>query len=72
LLDEPASFLDRVSDERLVETLRSLRGKTTIILVSHRPSHLAVADRVLHLGDGRLLRETAPEQFAPRNNELTA
>jgi ATP-binding cassette subfamily C protein/ATP-binding cassette subfamily C protein LapB len=72
LLDEPASYLDRVSDERLVETLRSLRGKTTVILVSHRPSHLALADRVFHFGNGRLLRETAAEQLTRHNNELSA
>jgi len=72
LLDEPASFLDRASDERLVETLRSLRGRTTVILVSHRPSHLALADRVFQFGQGRLLRETTAEHFARQKNELTA
>jgi len=64
--------VDRASDERLVETLRSLRGRTTVILVSHRPSHLALADRVFQFGQGRLLRETTAEHFARQKNELTA
>jgi ATP-binding cassette, subfamily C, bacterial LapB len=72
LLDEPASYLDRISDERLVETLRSLRGRTTVILVSHRPSHLAIADRVFQLSNGRLVRETPADLFARKQSELTA
>jgi ATP-binding cassette subfamily C protein/ATP-binding cassette subfamily C protein LapB len=72
LLDEPASFLDRASDDRLAETLRSLRGRTTVILVSHRPSHLALADRVFHLSNGRLVRETAAEHLTRKKSELTA
>jgi ABC-type bacteriocin/lantibiotic exporter with double-glycine peptidase domain len=72
LLDEPASFLDRAADERLTETLRSLRGRTTVIFVSHRPSHLALADRVFQIDGGRLLRETSSERLSRTNDELTA
>jgi ABC-type bacteriocin/lantibiotic exporter with double-glycine peptidase domain len=43
-----------------------------VILVSHRPSHLALADRVFQFGNGRLLRDTPAEHFARQNNELTA
>jgi ATP-binding cassette subfamily C protein/ATP-binding cassette subfamily C protein LapB len=71
LLDEPASYLDRISDERLAATLTSLRGRSTIILVSHRPSHLALADRVFQLGQGRLLRDTPSDHLAGKSNEPT-
>ncbi|HEY8380559.1 MAG TPA: ATP-binding cassette domain-containing protein [Microvirga sp.] len=72
LLDEPGRFLNRASDERLTDTLRALRGKTTVILVSHRPSHLAFADRVFHLSGGRLLRETTADQPTRPNQAMTA
>jgi ATP-binding cassette subfamily C protein/ATP-binding cassette subfamily C protein LapB len=71
LLDEPASFLDRAGDERLGETLRNLRGRTTVIFVSHRPSHLALADRVFQLSNGRLLRETPAELLTRKQSEMT-
>jgi ABC-type bacteriocin/lantibiotic exporter with double-glycine peptidase domain len=71
LLDEPASYLDRISDERLAATLTSLRGHSTIILVSHRPSHLALADRVFQLGQGRLLREMPADHLARKHHEAT-
>lgn len=54
LLDEPAQALDQTGDQALVETLQRLKGQKTIVMVSHRPSHLALADRVLSMSEGRL------------------
>jgi ABC-type multidrug transport system fused ATPase/permease subunit len=51
LLDEPTSGLDPLSQGRVLEVLRSLRGKRTVILVTHRPEPLAIADRVVRLGE---------------------
>jgi ATP-binding cassette subfamily C protein len=54
LLDEPASALDARSEDLILDTIAGLRGKTTILLVTHRPSAIAGADRYLTLVDGRL------------------
>jgi ATP-binding cassette subfamily C protein len=54
LLDEPASALDAENEERILETIAGLRGRTTILLVTHRPWVVAGADHVLTLVDGRL------------------
>jgi len=51
LLDEPTSGLDPSSQARVLETLAALRGKRTVILVTHRPEPLAIADQVIRLGD---------------------
>ena len=72
LLDEPASYLDRAAEEHLTNTLRSLRGNTTVIFVSHRPSHLALADRVFQLSGGRLLRETSSDALTRPKSEMIA
>ena len=54
ILDEPTSALDLQTEEQILQTLRVLvRGRTTI-LVSHRPSLLDLADRVLLVEDGRV------------------
>ena len=54
LLDEPASALDARNEDLILDTIAGLRGKTTILLVTHRPSAIADADRYLTLVDGRL------------------
>ena len=54
LLDEPASALDVRNEDRLLETIAGLRGRTTIVLVTHRPAAIAGADRYLTLVEGKL------------------
>lgn len=50
LLDEPTSALDPSSQARLLDAIARLRGKRTVILVTHRPEPLAIADIVVRLG----------------------
>ena len=52
LLDEPAESLDMISDRKLIKQLSERKGKQTIVMVSHRPSHIALADRVVVLSEG--------------------
>jgi len=49
LLDEPTSFLDPASQDKMLSALAALRGKRTIIVVTHRPEPLAIADVVVRL-----------------------
>ena len=37
--------------------LARMKGKKTMILVTHRPSHLKLADRVVRLDGGRLVSD---------------
>ncbi len=54
VLDDPLSALD-VDTEALVEAaLRSVLAHTTALIVAHRPSTVALADRVALLEDGRV------------------
>jgi ATP-binding cassette, subfamily B, bacterial len=54
VLDDPLSALD-VNTEELVETrLREVLGDTTTLIVAHRPSTVALADRVALLEEGRI------------------
>ena len=47
VLDEATSALDEETEREIVETIRSLAGKKTILLISHRESTLAVANRCI-------------------------
>jgi ATP-binding cassette subfamily C protein LapB len=60
LFDEANSSLDRESDEMLKEVLESYCGQTAMILVSHRPSFLKLADRVYVLEDRTLRPQADP------------
>ncbi len=55
LFDEANGGLDEASDARLKKALAALKGRATIIMVSHRPSLLQLADRRFDLREGRLV-----------------
>ena len=49
LLDEPTASLDIESEEKICETLNNLRGKVSILIVSHSENVLKICDRVIYL-----------------------
>ena len=53
LLDEATSALDGETEKRLLENVGRREGKTCII-VTHRPAALALADKVLHVENGKI------------------
>ncbi len=55
LFDEANSAFDRETDVYLKRALEELKGKATIVLISHRASLLALADRRFDLNDGQLV-----------------
>jgi len=52
LFDEPGNGLDFAGDQRFMETVDSLRGNTTVFIVTHRPSHLRIVDKIIWLDSG--------------------
>lgn len=65
LLDEPANGLDDSGEEGLMEKIEALRGQATVIMVSHRPSHMRTADRIIYLDHGQVVHDGRPEQVLP-------
>lgn len=63
LADEPVGNLDSENAENVLKILKELNDvdKKTIILVTHNPEYLAYADRVLHMKDGRIIKEEVYE-----------
>ena len=61
LADEPTGALDTASSEDVMALFRRLNAERgmTVMLVTHEPDAAAIADRVLHLVDGRLLKASA-------------
>ncbi len=46
--------------------LQSLRGRSTVLLVTHRPSHMRLADKIFYLEGGRLMLAGSPERVLPQ------
>ncbi|MBH9369096.1 ABC transporter ATP-binding protein PchI [Pseudomonas aeruginosa] len=54
LLDEPTASRDAASEAQVLRSLRGLRGRRTLLVVTHRPALARQADQVLLLEEGRL------------------
>jgi putative ABC transport system ATP-binding protein len=57
--DEPTGNLDSRTSEEILELLRSSAEQysQTIVMVTHEPHAASIADRILVLGDGQIVRE---------------
>ncbi len=59
LADEPTGNLDSKNSEAVMDLLRQLHAEgATICMVTHDPRFASVADRSIHLFDGRIVEET--------------
>jgi len=68
LLDEPGRALDFEGDAALQKKLKAVKGNQTVLLVTHRPSHLKLADKAFRMHAGRLtaLPPSSAQQAMPR------
>jgi len=64
LLDEPGRALDFDADLVLQKKLLETKGQQTVLLVTHRPSHLKLADHAFRMHEGRL-SAWVPDQPRP-------
>jgi ATP-binding cassette subfamily C protein LapB len=51
-LDEANMLLDAIAEPALIRALQTLRGHLTVMIVTHRPSLLALCDRLMIVEDG--------------------
>lgn len=68
LCDEPTGALDYQTGKLVLEVIARINAEigTTVIVITHNASIARMADRVLHLGDGRLQRiERNPQKVSP-------
>lgn len=56
VLDEATSALDQRNESKILSTLANLRGKKTIIMVTHNENSLSLCDRVYRMENGKISR----------------
>ena len=54
ILDEPGTALDFEADQATMKAIERMRGRKTVLLITHRPSHMRLADKLVVLETGRI------------------
>lgn len=70
IMDEATSALDAITENEILESLRSLRHEKTIIMVAHRMSTIQAADWVVYLKDGAVLAQGSYHELADSSPEF--
>jgi ATP-binding cassette subfamily C protein/ATP-binding cassette subfamily C protein LapB len=70
LLDDPARWMDDAAERHLLALLDRVQGRVTVLMVTHRPSHIRRASLVVALERGQILQAAPPGQVPrlPREN----
>jgi ABC-type multidrug transport system fused ATPase/permease subunit len=72
VLDEATSLLD-IPSERLVQrALQTILAGRTAVIIAHRLSTVAIADRVLVLSRGQIIEDGPPAELLTENGEYAA
>ncbi|MCP4393581.1 MAG: type I secretion system permease/ATPase [Alphaproteobacteria bacterium] len=66
LFDEPTSMLDMRSEQVFIRRMRQFTANKTMALITHRPSLLQLVDRVIVIGEGKIIAD------GPRDEVLKA
>jgi len=69
VLDEATSSLDGETEFDISEAIKSLKGKTTVLLIAHRLSSVRNADQIIYMSKGKIeavgnfeeVRKSAPD-----------
>ena len=67
MLDDPISQVDLETGTTIIDTIRKMAGRKTIIIVSHRLSAVSYADRIITLDLGRITECGSHRQLMESN-----
>ncbi|HSO61469.1 MAG TPA: ABC transporter ATP-binding protein [Desulfobacterales bacterium] len=71
ILDEATTALDPKTEKEICATLQQLKGRITILAISHQPTVVECADWAYHLKEGRLTRVKDPKGPMTQPEPLT-
>ena len=72
ILDEATASLDMPSERQVQDALQTLLADRTAIIIAHRLSTVAIADRVLVMEHGRIIEDGAPDELIGGTGKFAA
>ena len=63
VLDEATSALDNESEVKIQQVIEKLKGKMSILIIAHRLSTVMHCDRLMVLGEGKIIEEGTPQEL---------
>jgi ABC-type multidrug transport system fused ATPase/permease subunit len=63
IMDEATSALDTVSEDRIKQAVRELKGEVTQIIIAHRLSTIEYVDRIVYLEGGKLVAQGTKDEL---------
>jgi len=72
VLDEATSLLDIPSERLVQDALQRILAGRTAVIIAHRLSTVAIADRVLVLSHGQIIEDGRPDELMRRDGEYSA
>lgn len=57
ILDEATNALDEKTEDEILQTIKDLKGKITVIIVSHKSSSLKFCDKIIKLDNGKIISD---------------
>ena len=63
IFDEPTSSLDYISERMINESIMKLKGKKTMIMITHRLAHSKNSDQVIIIENGRIKEQGRPSDL---------
>ena len=72
IMDEPTTGLDQVLSFKVMKALREMSKTKTVLLVTHNPTEIALADRVLVVQGGKIVADGTPLELIDTSNFLSS
>ena len=63
VLDEATNAIDSMTESEILESLKDLRGRTTVVVIAHRVGTTSSADQVVTLERGRVVEHGPPHEL---------
>lgn len=70
ILDEATSALDRESEIAIQKAVQEIHGSLTVLIIAHRLSTVMSSDRLLVIGDKRIIEEGKPKELLDNPNSV--
>ena len=63
ILDEATSSLDETTEKKIMESIKFLKNKKTLIVITHRLTTVSNCDKIYFIDNGRVVNEGTPKKI---------